>query len=35
MGGRFKLLGRVMDGTKVNGYWLLDEFSNQGGYMQK
>ena len=35
MGGRFKLLGRVMDGTKVNGYWLLDEFCNQCGYMQK
>ena len=35
MNGRFRLLGRVMDGTKVNGYWMLDELTGTFGYMPK
>lgn len=35
MSGRFRLIGRVMDGTKVNGYWLQDGVTGKSGYMQK
>lgn len=33
MSGRFRLIGRVMDGTKVNGYWLQDSITGKSGYM--
>lgn len=35
MRGKVKLLGRVMDGTKVKGYWVQDETTGMAGYMSK
>ena len=35
MTGRFKIVGRVMESTRVKGYWLFDSVTNTFKYLEK